>query len=121
MAEREIEDVVEIDGDDVVAGRLWSHRRGPRESQSFSYTDAYLARPGAYSVDLSLPLVSGQQQTGQGRATFGAVADSAPDRWGWRLIDRAGRLGVRRSGRRVMRRVSLPADSRRGPRPGCRR
>lgn len=35
-----------------------------------------------------LPLLDGPQQTAEGRATFGAFSDCAPDRWGGRLIQR---------------------------------
>jgi serine/threonine-protein kinase HipA len=73
----------------VLAGRLWSHRRGRTESATFAYDPAYLARnDGAYQLDPTLPLIEGQQQTAEGRALFGAFTDSAPDRWGKRLIRR---------------------------------
>lgn len=98
MAEREIEVVVQIGGEDVVAGRLWSHRRRGVESQTFAYGAPYLSRDGAYALDPGLPLVSGQQQTAAGRAMFGAFSDTAPDRWGRRLIARAEQRRVRREG-----------------------
>jgi hypothetical protein len=47
MAEREVEVVVQIAGEDVVAGRLWSHRRRGAESQTFAYAPQYLAHEGA--------------------------------------------------------------------------
>lgn len=73
----------------VLAGRLWSHRRGRAESATFAYDSAYLARRhGAYQLDPILPLRDGQQQTAAGRPLFGAFTDSAPDRWGKRLIRR---------------------------------
>lgn len=88
MADREVDVVVEIGGEDVVAGRLWSHRRRGAESQTFSYDPDYLARRGAYELDPVLKLVAGPQQTPVGRAIFGAFFDCAPDRWGRRLIER---------------------------------
>ncbi len=98
MAETEVEVVVQIGGDDVLAGRLWSHRRRGTESATFSYAGEYLARRGAYELDPRLPLAAGQQQTSAGRAMFGALSDCAPDRWGRRLIARAERERVRREG-----------------------
>src|SRR4051812_36025393 len=98
MAERETEVVVQIAGDDVIAGRLWTHRRRGAESQTFAYTSEYISRDGAYQLDPGLPLVLGQQQTPAGRAIFGAFSDSAPDRWGRGLIARAERQRVRRAG-----------------------
>lgn len=91
MAEREAEVLVQIGGEDVLAGRLWSHRRNNVESATFSYSGNYLAREDAYALDPLLPLVSGQQQTPLGRAIFGAFSDCAPDRWGRMLIQRRQR------------------------------
>lgn len=98
MADASVDLIVQIAGEDVVAGRLWSHRRGASESATFAYVDDYLTRPGAYPLDPALRLVAGQQQTPAGRAMFGAFTDCAPDRWGRRLILRAERDRVRREG-----------------------
>lgn len=89
MAEGPIEVIVMLDGDDVLAGRLFSHRRRGHESASFIYDDAYLARGDAYAFDPALPLAQGTQQTPLGVAMFRAFADTAPDRWGRNLILRA--------------------------------
>ena len=61
----------------VLAGRLWSHRRGKTESATFAYASSYLARPDAYQLDPELSLSDGQQQTATNRPLFGAFADSA--------------------------------------------
>lgn len=98
MAESEVEVVVQIGGEDVLAGRLWSHRGRRAESATFAYDTDYLTRRDAYELDPGLPLVSGQQQTPAGQAMFGAFSDCAPDRWGRRLIARAERQRVRREG-----------------------
>jgi serine/threonine-protein kinase HipA len=87
MADAAAEVVAQIGGEDVFAGRLWSHR-GVTESATFAYDPVYLARPDAYQLDPSLDLVAGQQQTPAARKLFGAFSDSAPDRWGRRVIDR---------------------------------
>jgi serine/threonine-protein kinase HipA len=89
---------LQIADDEVLAGRLWSHRRRNTESATFAYDAAYLARPTAYELDPALPLVAGQQQTPAGRAIFGACSDCAPDRWGRRLINRAEEHRVRDEG-----------------------
>lgn len=89
MAEQPVDVVVSLDGADVLAGRLFSHRRRGRESASFNYDSGYLARPDAYALDPALPLVQGAQQTPVGLAMFRAFADAAPDRWGRTLITRA--------------------------------
>jgi serine/threonine-protein kinase HipA len=78
----------------MLAGRLWSHRRGRTESATFAYDSGYLARsPDAYQLDPALPLREGQQQTAEERPLFGAFTDSAPDRWGQRLIRRKTTAG----------------------------
>ena len=37
IADREVEVIVGVAGADVLAGRLWCHRRRGTESQTFSY------------------------------------------------------------------------------------
>jgi serine/threonine-protein kinase HipA len=94
----EVDVIVQIGGEDVLAGRLWSHRRRGRESATFGYSADYLARNDAYELDPMLPLLAGPQQTAAGRATFGAFLDCAPERWGRRLVQRSERLRARREG-----------------------
>jgi serine/threonine-protein kinase HipA len=87
----EIEVFVQIAGEDVLAGRLWPHRRRQTESETFTYAPSYLARRDAYALDPALPVFSGQIQTPSGRPMFGAFSDCAPDRWGRMLIQRRAR------------------------------
>jgi serine/threonine-protein kinase HipA len=98
MADGAVDVVVQLRGEDVLAGRLWSHRRRAMESATFAYDTGYLTRGDAYELDPALPLVDGQQQTPVGRAMFGAFSDCAPDRWGRRLIARAERQRADREG-----------------------
>lgn len=88
MAERAIDVVVSIGQENVLAGCMFSHRSGGRESATFSYEASYLARQDAYALDPSLPLVQGGLQTPIGLSMFRAFADAAPDRWGRVLITR---------------------------------
>lgn len=80
---------VDIDGVSVPSGTLYSHRRRGVESASFTYDSTYLSNPQAYPLDPVLPLVSGTLQASGNQKIFGAFADSCPDRWGQRLIERA--------------------------------
>lgn len=98
MTDAGVEVFVQIGGEDVRAGSLWSHRRRGVESASFTYVEDYLARPDAYALDPSLTLHAGQHQTAGDRATFGAFSDCAPDGWGRRLIARAERKRSERTG-----------------------
>jgi serine/threonine-protein kinase HipA len=98
MADAAADVVVQIADEQLLAGRLWSHRRRNTESATFAYDAGYLAGRTAYELDPALPLVAGQQQTPTGRAIFGAFSDCAPDRWGRRLINRAEEHRVRDEG-----------------------
>lgn len=91
MPEQPVDVVVPFPGEEVLAGRLFSHRRRGRESASFIYDAGYLGRSDAYALDPALPLVQGAQQTPVGISIFRAFADAAPDRWGRTLIKRAER------------------------------
>jgi serine/threonine-protein kinase HipA len=88
MPDREVEVLVQLADEDVLAGRLWAHRRQNLESATFAYSAEYLARKDSYPLDPALPLVSGQLQTPENRNIFGAFSDCSPDRWGKMLIRR---------------------------------
>lgn len=84
--------------ENLLAGRLYAHRRRGLESASFVYDDRFLASPDAYALDPALPLVAGALQVPAGRALFGAFTDSLPDRWGRTLIQRAERVRAKTAG-----------------------
>src|SRR5262245_39932831 len=94
----EVDVIVQIGGEDVRAGRLWSHRRRGGESATFGYSTDYLARGDAYELDPMLPLLAGPPQTAASQPIFGAFSDCAPDRGGRRRIRRAERMEARREG-----------------------
>jgi serine/threonine-protein kinase HipA len=98
MTEVTVEVFVQLNGEDVLAGQLRSHRRRGIESATFAYAETYLARPDAYELDPSLRLRSGQQQTAAGQSLFAAFSDCAPDRWGRKLLTRAEQHRVDRDG-----------------------
>jgi serine/threonine-protein kinase HipA len=98
MAESTVEVIVQIGDEDVLAGRLWSHRRRGTESATFAYDPDYLGRSDAYELDPTLGFGAGPRQTPVGRGMFGAFSDCAPDRWGRRLIARAERRRADREG-----------------------
>jgi serine/threonine-protein kinase HipA len=98
MDDLAVDVVVQVGPEDVLAGRLWSHRRRGGESATFAYDPAYLGRSDAYDLEPALPRSRGAQQTADGRKIFGAFSDCAPDRWGRRLIARAERRRVKSAG-----------------------
>jgi serine/threonine-protein kinase HipA len=88
MSGESLEVVVQIAGEDVPAGRLWTHRHRREQSATFAYLPEYLARSDSYELDPVLSDDTGQQQTLAGQALFGAFSDAAPDGWGRRLLRR---------------------------------
>jgi len=90
---------VSLDGREVLAGSLYSHRRRGTESATLAYATDYLSAPGAYALDPELPLSSGARQTRAGQALFGTLTDCAPDRWGRTLIARREVAVARSEGR----------------------
>jgi serine/threonine-protein kinase HipA len=89
--ERQVLVYVDLDGAAHLTGRLWARTRKGRESASFEYDRAWLANSRRFSLEPALTLGPGPFHTGGGRALFGAIGDSAPDRWGRVLMRRAER------------------------------
>jgi serine/threonine-protein kinase HipA len=88
MTDTIVDVLVQIAGEDVPAGRLWAHPHPRSGSATFAYLPEYLAREDSYELDPRLAEHTGQQQTAEGQALFGAFSDAAPDGWGRRLIRR---------------------------------
>lgn len=102
--ERLVDVYLAIDGG-VRVGRLWARARSGRESASFEYDDAWLARPDAFSLDPELVLGAGQFHTD--RPLFNAFTDPAPDRWGQTLLRRNERARARVEGRAARTLLSI--------------
>ena len=89
--------IVEIKGEEIVAGTLRTHeRRG--QIATFQYADSYLAHPAAYALDPALPLGGGVYQPSGGTALSNCFSDAAPDRWGQALMRRAERTRAKTAG-----------------------
>jgi len=86
---------LDIDGASRLVGRLWTRVRRGRESASFQYDDQWLADPEHFALEPALTLGPGAHHTPAGKAMFGALGDSAPDRWGRALMARAERRNAR--------------------------
>lgn len=90
-----VEVFIEDAGRALLVGQAHFTRTRRQISTTFLYDPGYLA-DGGMSIDPALPLVSGSQhQSGLIRA----FADSAPDRWGRNLIEKAERTRAREEGR----------------------
>ena len=95
--EREILVYADLEDMPVLAGRLWVRVRGGRESASFEYDRAWTTHPARYPLEPALPVGPGAFHTRH--ALFGAIGDSAPDRWGRVLLRRAEIRRARLEGR----------------------
>ncbi len=84
-------------GETVPVGRLWTRTRGARETASFEYDPSWLARQDAFGLDPVLPPARGQFHAD--RPLFNAFTDPAPDRWGQTLLRRNERRRARAEGR----------------------
>ncbi len=90
---------VDPDGTPILVGRLWSHMRRGRESATFEYDRAWLGHPERFALEPALQLGPGPFHTQPGKLLFGAIGDSAPDRWGRTLMRRAERQRARGDGK----------------------
>ena len=93
--ERETFVYVDLAGTACPVGRLWTRVRQGRESATFQYDDTWLSHPERFALEPALTLGQGAHHTPAGRALFGALGDSAPDRWGRALMARAERRTAR--------------------------
>lgn len=79
-------------GDEArLVGTLHYDVRGARESAAFVYADEWLAANDKFALEPGLPLVAGPQyhkKVAQGSIFHAAFADTEPDGWGRRVIQR---------------------------------
>jgi serine/threonine-protein kinase HipA len=72
-------------------GLLRYDQQGNRESAAFEYAPEWLGGGDRYMIEPGLPLVVGPQfhrKAGQGSVFHAAIADTEPDGWGKRVIQR---------------------------------
>ncbi len=96
--DREVLVYADIEGMPCLVGRLWARVRKDREGATFEYDKSWLAHPARFSLEPSLKLAPGPYHTPSDRPLFGAIGDSAPDRWGRVLMRRAERRRAERAG-----------------------
>lgn len=94
MAEsKEIFVSIMLDEKTVPVGKLWSYFHKGRTSAVFEYNKDWLENSSVkcFALEPALHLTKGQHYTD--KALFGAIGDSAPDRWGRILMRRANTTG----------------------------
>ena len=79
---------MDLAGGTRLVGRLWITAEKKKESASFEFDPGWIADPVRFALGPGLRATAGSFHSGEGRAMFGALGDSAPDRWGRRLIAR---------------------------------
>jgi serine/threonine-protein kinase HipA len=89
---------VDLDAAPQLMGRLWARVRKNKESATFEYDDAWLQHPARFSLEPALQLGPGPFHTSADTPMFGAIGDSAPDRWGRALMRRMERRRAEREG-----------------------
>ena len=89
---------IENEGRTRLVGRLWTRAKRQKQSASFTYDPSWLAEPMRFALGPAIPPTLGSHHSGEGRAMFGALGDSAPDRWGRRLIERSAARRAREMG-----------------------
>src|SRR6201998_4453729 len=87
---------VDLDGKPLLVGRLWGRVRRERESATFEYDPSWLENPARFSLEPALPLGPGPFHHAGALPMFGAIGDSAPDRWGRVLMRRMERRRAER-------------------------
>lgn len=100
---------VDLDGVPLLAGRLWARMRKGKDGGTFEYDEEWLKHPLRFSIDPALKLGPGPFHAGPERPLFGAIGDSAPDRWGRALMRRAERGRAARTGQtpRTLREIDF--------------
>lgn len=78
----------DVDGHPHLVGTLWARSNKGKQSASFEYDQTWLDSDLRFALEPALTLGKGPYHTVAGRLLFGAFGDSAPDRWGRRLIER---------------------------------
>lgn len=80
---------VDLDNTPHLVGRLWFHVRKRVESATFRYDEAWLRSPVRFALEPALQMDTAPHHTTAEKSLFGAIGDSAPDRWGRALMMRA--------------------------------
>ena len=96
--DREVLVYADLEGRPLLVGRLWARTRRGREGATFEYDKGWLMHPSRFSLEPALTLGPGPFHTPAGKPFFGAIGDSAPDRWGRVLMRRAERRRAKYAG-----------------------
>jgi len=99
MADFEVH--LSVEGGTRHIGRARSNRARGKETVVFEYAEDWLRHVDRFALEPGLPLTRGGFVPPVGQAIHGSLADSAPDTWGRRLMQRAERRQAEQEGRAV--------------------
>ena len=93
----------------VLVGRLWARASKSSESATFLYDESWLGDAERFALEPALSVGPGPQHTRSGKSLFGAIGDSAPDRWGRALMNRAEQRSAKTENRapRTLREIDF--------------
>lgn len=94
--DREVLVYVDLNGVLYLVGRLWARTRKNKEGATFEYDARWLEHRERFSLEPALKLGPGPFHTPADTPMFGAIGDSAPDRWGRALMRRMERRRAER-------------------------
>src|ERR1700691_5159965 len=97
--EKQVFVYVDLAGAPHLVGRLWARTRKNKESATFEYDKTWLENPARFSLEPALQVGPGPFHTTADTPMFGAIGDSAPDRWGRALMRRMERRRAEREER----------------------
>jgi serine/threonine-protein kinase HipA len=97
----DVEVHIDLAGQIRRVGLLRRHPARRAETVTFEYAEAWLHDARRFSIEPALSLTRGAFAPVRGQPMFGAIADSAPDTWGRRLMQRSERRQAARESRPV--------------------
>lgn len=99
MIDREVLVYVDLNGVPYLVGRLWTRTRKNKEGATFEYDARWLEHRERFALEPALKIGRGPFHTAADMPMFGAIGDSAPDRWGRALMRRMERRRAERENR----------------------
>ena len=90
---------VDLGGVSRLTGHLFVSSSRGRETATFVYAPEWIAARDRFALQPALEISPGPYYTAPGRTIFGALGDSAPDRWGQTLLRREERARAKAEGR----------------------
>lgn len=79
---------IDLEGQQHFVGRLWPHGSVNTQSATFEYATEWRQSALAFALEPALEIDQAQYHTQVGKALFGSIGDSSPDRWGRTLMKR---------------------------------